>query len=730
MTDVDEVPVIGEQYQGAGTVTDIDETVQVTPNSMTWNRKVVTTDSGAIFTLDHYVENAHNKEQEENKISVTKLPGRPSLFSHDEKETSHAAPPVIAAETSSNSSVDSSVPLTITVYSKNDPDWPPPPPPRSNKPEQVRGIWSFGDGDGDGDGTITTDGEEDDDAFWKPQQVLLYRPGLETIPEEESLPSGVWGYAEDQEPNSSFSSRGGEDPDDWHPKGLVSVVPPTSEVPANFVAAGRYTYKPGSLHTDWPPQMDNIKKQLHGVGKLKIPQCFDENNGGKLPITVLPKSKVSAMVESPTITTDTTTPKISKRAVTFAPPVGQWSYPEGQEENDDHFMPVGVDLYWGDDKPANSVSGTMSSDDGSLVSFGVWSSQGSVDLDDPEWEPEMSMVFPPGIEPDPEIAIQGRWAYRMNQNVKLGWPPPATQTAWVFPSKDTPAIEQGKSQGVWEFQQDRNDANEDDWEPLEVDILGEDDSLGRDEEDWDGATRPYGLWGIKHGAEPDRNWAWQPSDIVFFPPDVKPGDNTWVQGRWATKRSVGKLENTWPPDSASVNATRTMGKLKSVQWPKQAWVYPAQSVPPKKKETTIGVWRFTGGIEPKEVSSWKPQRVDLYGSSDKVDDTKPSGSWGVNVNARDTSDSHFDPEDMWFYPPGQSPEKECLGQGRWAFQKSKLDVAWPPPLISPSGPTRISSVGKLKIPGAFESEASPKVGRPRRSTGSDPKLPSLFSKNI
>lgn len=321
----------------------------------------------------------------------------------------------------------------------------------------------------------------------------------------------------------------------------------------------------------------------------------------------------------------------------------------------------------------------------------------------------------------------------MNQNVKIEWPPTVTKTAMVYPPKDAPDVVRGMSQGVWEFPQGANDADEQDWAPLEVEIVGEDDSLGGDEDEIDGddsnSMRPNGVWGIRQGAEPDRNWDWLPSDVLFFPPNVKPSDTTWVQGRWAAKRSVGKLKTTWPPGSASVKANPTVGRLRSFQWPKQAWVYPIQSVPPLKEDKTLGVWKFSGGVEPEDAASWKPQQVDLYGPTDKLDGTKPSGSWGVNIDASGTTtDSHFEPEDVWFYPPGQVPGSRCSVQGKWAFQRSKLELAWPPPKVSPAVQTR-KSVGKLKIPGAFESEASPKVG-PRRLTAGDAKLPSLFSNHI
>ena len=752
MSNLYEIPQIGQPYQGAGRVTDIQEEVQETPGHQVWTRKIITLDSGMVFTLDHYVQKKGDGDEEE-RVIATSLSG-----STEGMEDSYLLP----AEDASNS-----VPFTIMVYSKNDPDLPPPlslgGDSSSTSPEPIRGVWTFGDGRSTYEDD-QNDKAEEDNPFWKPQEVLLFPPNssggshkrmintLATIPEDSSLPSGVWGYAEDQQPNGDDSDSrlgsptsnklNGDTAEDWHPKGLALVVPPAAQVPENFVAAGRYIYKPDAAHKAWPPPIDHVKKQLHEVGKIQLPKCFQENDG-KFPIKVFPKSKLPITPKDDPVAPstnrwdegankqancDSPPPKPRKKVVTFAPPVGQWVYPEGEEVHDDHFLPVDVDLYWGDEKPAGAA-GVMS-DDGSMVSWGVWgSSVGSIDLDDPDWEPEMSMVFPPGMEPDPEIAIQGRWAYRMTQNVKIEWPPTVTKTATVFPSKDAPAVERGKSQGVWDFKYKRNEANENDWEPVDVELLGEYESVYDVDEDEEIEPPPFGFWGIKHGAEPDRNFDWWPKDVMFFPPNVEPGENTWVQGKWRLKREDGKPKGTWPPKSKPKQKSRSMGQLEPLLRNSTAWVYPIQSAPPPKQGKTLGTWKFAPGSEPEDSSMWKPQQVDLYRLSDKVDDTKPNGTWGVNADAQgiEGGDTFFAPEDIWFYPPGVTPDENCSIQGKWAFQKSKLDVTWPPLPQSPTRPAKASSVGKLKIPGAFEKEASPRVGGKKVLTGGNIRLPSMFS---
>ena len=72
--------------------------------------------------------------------------------------------------------------------------------------------------------------------LWKSQEVLLYRPGagsLVSMDDISSRQSGIWGYPLGEEPIEDES---------WHPKGEASVVPPNTQAPTRFVAAGTYTY--------------------------------------------------------------------------------------------------------------------------------------------------------------------------------------------------------------------------------------------------------------------------------------------------------------------------------------------------------------------------------------------------------------------------------------------------------------------------------------------------------
>ena len=622
------------------------------------------------------------------------------------------------------------IPMNIFVYSKNDPDLPSiirqvessvalsSESPDSSEDQPRYGVWALHEDDS------WSPDEEEDVVFWKPQGVTLWLdtdPSLDTIPEVsedgDTTTSGIWGYASDC--NSRFEAGGDRDTSLQH----ALVVPPRRRIPHNFVPAGRYTFDTSpamptrvssSLEAMWPPPVDHMRKQLHKVGKLRMPTCFEENDK-KVAAKVFPKSKLSPATKEPKVV-------VNKKGESVSTPIGHWEYPKGQEKEDDYFLPVDVDLFWGNDRPQSSGTSGISTD-GSMDSWGLWGTSSADEsfVSDDNWQPERPIVFPPGLEPDPDpdISILGRWAYRTDQKNNLEWPPSCVKFATVHSSNSVSEIASGKPTGIWRFPGMEDLATKEGWDPVEVELWGEDESC----------SSPSGAWGIRKGAEPDRNYDWKPQDVNFYPPDVKPSDDTWVQGKWTMKKSdVGKLRATWPPPvSTKTSPSRSVGKLRLNlnRTPREAWVYPIQSVPlGRKNEGFVGSWKVTADDEPKQ-SVWKPQHLNLLGIDDVVDDSKPFGYWGVNVEAREADIGDHEAKDVWFYPPGQKPsESECRVQGRWTFHSSKLERSWPPPSLSPVASPR-RSVAKLKIPGAFANEASSGA-----RDGTKPKLPSLFTHNF
>jgi hypothetical protein len=859
MSNLSETPVVGKVYQNNGKVKAVDEIVQDRGNKR-HTRKVVTMENGVIYFLDHFVEQGDLKKgkfkkksksmndaignrQRWRKQSVTPQPSLDRISriqnksNHSDSDSSNATakknnrspqkqskrPAVVTSPNDDvNNRDQSSIPLSITVYSEKDPNLGPP------NPNAIRGIWTFHD---------TYEMEEE---LWMPQEIFLHRPGedLSTIPEEDgsadsnSLTTGVWGYPQGQEPASSRDAGG--DYKDWLPLGGEAlVVPPLQEAPAHFVPAGKYSFKPGMV--TWPPPVDRIKKRLRDVGKLEVPECFED---GKMPIKVFPRSKM------PTTEQQKQRSPV-KKSVSFSP-VGQWSYSKGHVEDDHHFLPVDIDLYFGDELPPLATSMTCA-EDGSLVSWGLWGNSSSLaspletlddDDSDESWElPGASLIFPPGVEPGPSVEIQGRWAFPLDENVKIEWPPVSTKTATVYPKMFAPEAQSSKTQGVWDFEA-IDDAEKEQWDPQIVELFRRDEQFEDD--------RPNGLWGILHGAEPNEAFDWEPIDVVFSPPGETPDDDVWIQGKWAfpierglrswppipgstfKNRSVNKLkipacfkggktvpmtvfprsrlpsdnrgkrigkwsysngreeeddhllpqevqlyfgsdepheaedsfdsdyglwgmdemdisdvsgsqeDDDWSPNNSLVyppgvkpdNGIRVCGKWaiageKKISWPppmsKTAWVYPRAVAPLAKTCKTQGIWKFVPDVEPAGASKWKPQQIELHGLTERLDDTRPYGWWGIRSDAKPDQDLNWDPKDIWFYPPGEQPMNDCEKRGRWAFPRGKLDVSWPPPVVE--SPRKSRTVGKLKIPGTFDEKETSKSSK----TVGKLKIPSLFS---
>jgi hypothetical protein len=442
-----------------------------------------------------------------------------------------------------------------------------------------------------------------------------------------------------------------------------------------------------------------------------MPTCFEENDK-KVRAKVFPKSKLHPYSKQPEVL-------VTKGGESVNPPLGHWEYPKGQETEDDYFLPVDVDLYWGKDRPRSRESSRDSTDE-SASSWGLWgtsSADASIcTISDDGWQPERPIVFPPGLQPDPhqDIAILGRWAYRTNQNTSREWPPRSVKLATVYASNHSPGMEPGKPKGIWRFPGMDDVAVEEGWDPVEVELLGGHESC----------SHPSGAWGIRKTADPDHNHDWEPHHVDFYPPDVTPSSDTLIQGKWTLKtRGVGNLQASWPPPATKkASALKPFERLSLIRWPKEARVHPIQRLPRGlKHEGFVGAWKITHDDEP-ENSVWKPQQVHLHGISDPIDASMSFGYWGVNAAVVGLDDNDVLPEDIWFYPPGQKPpESECTVHGKWTFQSSKLGRSWPPPQVSPiTSPRR--SVAKLKIPEAFASEASPAT-----RDGGKPKLPSLFS---
>ena len=476
-------------------------------------------------------------------------------------------------------------PSGVGILKKN---WPPP---------TTKSAWVFTKKDtydGDFDPLVPAQGiwkAKDisfEDMNWQPQQVDLYNSEEDNDDESQStfddaVPNGTWGIKKGAKPQPGTST---------YPPNQVWFYPPGEEPEPECIVKGKWCLSKknhrggrnvGKLNTTWPPPEigfgynSGMDRSLSSCGSASIPLCFEN---GKVPIKVFPRSSFPG---GSSTSSDSTAPKKVKKKVRFDL-IGQWAYPDGEEEDDNHWMPQTVDLYLGENEPPYPAS-----EESSMSSFGLWGtrrsgstfnsnqsmSSGSVSLSlSLDWTPEGSLVYPPGVEPDEDddVEIHGKWAYPGigHETVKIEWPPPMAQSAWVFPESNVPGVDNSESRGIWKFNTpkskkggtkkgDDNDDSRSQWQAKKVQLYSEDEKMEeqqKNDSDNPNTTKVWGKWGIRRGAEPDDKWNWKPKDLWFYPPGEDPADECLIQGSWAA------LKSTWPPPTRKIGRSlRQVGKL-------------------------------------------------------------------------------------------------------------------------------------------------------------------------
>jgi hypothetical protein len=148
-------------------------------------------------------------------------------------------------------------------------------------------------------------------------------------------------------------------------------------------------------------------------------------------------------------------------------------------------------------------------------------------------------------------------------------------------------------------------------------------------------------------------------------------------------------------------ARRAPGKLpkweNNREWKPQTMTVYSKRTAPNEGDSTRGIWKSKNDDD----NDWAPQEVQIYPSSAELDHARPHGVWGTDPLAIPDWNGNYNPKDIWFYPPGTTPDDGIVPRGKWAFPPIKLDVSWPPP--RPKRRKRESSVGRLKIPSLFDS---------------------------
>ena len=241
--------------------------------------------------------------------------------------------------------------------------------------------------------------------------------------------------------------------------------------------------------------------------------------------------------------------------------------------------------------------------------------------------------------------------------------------------------------GVWDDGTDDND-----WEPMYVDITTDPDDL-----DPDGI---HGIVAVKEGSQVDEYGDLDPSDLKFFPPEKDPPYDYLKVGHWVP----AKEDQEWPPkkpkprkrSSKSPKSPRSPGRLGN-------WTSPFDDEPeppPKRKlpefdnvpatvvprfeapasqgededDPLTGVWKHNDDTDD---TDWDPVDVIITKEPPSfVDEDDPHGIVAVKEGVEPNEDGKINPKDLSFFTPGEEPPHNYEKVGHW--MPSKLNQGWPP----------------------------------------------------
>jgi hypothetical protein len=503
----------------------------------------------------------------------------------------------------------------------------------------IGGSGDGGDGRGGGgsnrDRTAPIDGEwtypsdsVQDDADWAPVAAMMYPPGHSPPKEHEGLPQGLWATTEDLDPNSKA----------WSPSNVL-VFQPGTDMQAirdsgefdNIVATGTWCYPPGALKKDWPPPTIEQVKQLRKVGRLTVPPIFQ--NSGSRPVSITVYSKW----QKPSSDCDDDDDKDRRL-------VGRWSYPHGEEADDDKdWEPQDVLLYApGEKAPSNLPSYEY---DSTKLPKGLWAISNDT--------PDVVKVYPPGMEPTTEemdadnVIFSGEWTYPVGA-LKKEWPPPTKEEASRLRTV-------GKLP-IWSpAGQPKN------WRPQNAHVSPQRALLS--------SPPPNGRGGgFGNGSHGDR-----------FGGDGSSGNGAIGKGSFRDG-SIGKGSIANESTGKGGNDDGSIGKG-SIGRGSISKLSFGNGVSDHGMNAPRGVWKFNNDDEePEDLDDWETQNVVMYPSTNEPDvaNGQPSGFWGLHKDATPDEDGTWVPTDLLFYPPGKLPDEDCAVQGKWAYPPGRLNVEWPP----------------------------------------------------
>ena len=614
-----------------------------------------------------------------------------------------------------------------------------------NENDPIVGVWAPSSKDADN---------------WAPVDVMVY-PTKSNDDLDESKPCGIVAIKNDSTSND----------DDTTNPGDCIFCPPDVETPDDCTPIGVWKPLPGKLNDTWPPPTRD-DKPAGRFGRLKVPDCFQNDTFPPRRARVWPKSKADS--------SDGSTGRPKKllqpdNGGTDDLIEGIWA--PSSDPDADAYEPMDVIIH-----PSKPTDLDESKPHG-IVAV----SEDAKPDNDGHWKPQDFIFCPPATDaPDGSKPI-GVWTPgKLNDT----WPPPIDKSggrkvgklnvpscfdgynfkprkARVFPRSkvDTPdgpkkfrPINDGDNvTGVWGTPKGKGPIDDSDWDPMDVMIHPSNpDDINE--------SQPHGAVAIANTARADKDGSWDPKDMIFLPPNTEADkDKVTPIGIW--KPAPGRLSNTWPPVSPSKKRNSVLvGKLPKWQSPGDwkscnAVVTSRRHAPDQNSDDTPrGIWKVgrkdqskrpsAAGTGDSDEDNWAPQTICMYqdGKEPAEIGRLPHGIWGTKPGAEPDAFGQWKPKDLWFYPPGESPdgddEKNFVPRGKWSYPPEKSNAKWPPSPLNKS-PTRVSvpkfeywsgskdiskespAVGKLKVPGVFAKLASPTTGSPKKRTVGKLNIPKL-----
>lgn len=532
----------------------------------------------------------------------------------------------------------------------------------NSKEDCINGIW------------VTQNQQQKD--MQSQTNVTLY-PKTAKLPPDDSI-CGIWGTRK----HAELDSNGHWYPDNilFYPPGILTP----EEDDDSVVLRGQWTYyKDGTIESSsssssWPPLTEKAKEAKR---RDLLPIWERQKHFDPIPAIVVKDTDA-----------DTTFPAIMRGIWKSIKSIADW---DSQVQVLLHSKKTKVDR---------------------TLPCGVWctDSKAKADSETGQWDAQDVWFSPPGEMPFKGSVVRGKWTLAEGRaTTTITWPPLSkennkkkteiklpqwqtnrrweSQSARVYAAAAAAAADPGPMQdeidtnGIW---MSHNPLPCDDMEAvMDVTIHPKCTAVEDDDDNSTCSRRLNGVWCINPSAKKNTHGTWDCKDVWFFAPGEKPKGDTIVKGKWTLDRYT-----EWPPltQKAMQAKEENLMAAKLPKWerqenwrPRPATVNLLVAARPNRhdehnQKTTRGIWKLPDTVE------WQAKvDVVIHPLSAKIDESsssRPHGIWCTDPSKQSDDHGKWDPNDLWFYPPGVEPDVGAIARGKWILSPGRIEGRWPPPL--------------------------------------------------